>query len=75
MISDFINIKSSGGFLKWLVVFLLVLLINVLVVRFLWNTVLVKHITIFRPVQSLLDTLLLAIALTMFHGNCMKGGE
>ena len=50
MISDFINIKSSGGFLKWLVVFLLVLLINVLVVRFLWNTVLVKHITVFRPV-------------------------
>ena len=75
MISDFINIKSSTGFLKWLVVFLLVLFINVFVVRFLWNTVLVKHITIFRPVQSLLDTLLLAIALTMFHGNCMKGGE
>jgi hypothetical protein len=75
MISDFINIKSSTGFLKWLVIFLLVLFINVFVVRFLWNTVLVKHITVLRPVQSLLDTLLLAIALTMFHGNCMKGGE
>ena len=75
MISDFINIKSSGGFLKWLVIFLLVLFINVFVVRFLWNTVLVKHITVLRPVQSLLDTLLLAIALTMFSGQCMKNGD
>ena len=75
MISDFINIKSSTGFLKWLVIFLLVLFINVFVVRFLWNTVLVKHITVLRPVQSLLDTLLLAIALTMFSGQCMKNGD
>ena len=72
MISDFVNIKSVSGFLEWLVLFLLLVLINVLVVRFLWNTVLVKHITIFRPVQTLLDTLLLSIALTMFQGRCMS---
>ena len=75
MISDFINIKSSTGFLKWLVIFLLVLFINVFVVRFLWNTVLVKHITVLRPVQTLLDTLLLAIALTMFSGKCVQSGQ
>jgi hypothetical protein len=72
MISDFVSIKNTGDFLKWLVVFLIVLLINVLVVRFLWNTVLVKHISIFKPVSSLLDTLLLSIALTMFQGRCMQ---
>jgi hypothetical protein len=71
MISDFVNVKSSSDFLKWLVVFLLVLLVNVLIIRFLWNTVLVKHISILRPVGSLFDTLLLAVALTMFHGKCM----
>ena len=75
MISDFINIKSSTGFLKWLVIFLVVLFINVFVVRFLWNTVLVKHITVLRPVQTLLDTLLLAIALTMFSGKCVQSGQ
>ena len=75
MISDFINIKSSTGFLKWLVIFLLVLFINVFVVRFLWNTVLVKHITVLRPVQTLLDTLLLASALTMFSGKCVQSGQ
>ena len=72
MISDFINIKSSTGFIKFLVIFLLVLFINMFIVRFLWNTVLVKHITVLRPVQTLLDTLLLAIALTMFSGKCVQ---
>lgn len=75
MISDFINIKSSTGFIKWLVIFLLVLFINMFIVRFLWNTVLVKHITVLRPVQTLFDTLLLAIALTMFSGKCVQSGQ
>ena len=72
MIKDFINIKSASGFLQWLVVFLLVLFINVLIVRFLWNTALVKHISILKPVSTLLDTLILSIALTMFQGSCMS---
>jgi hypothetical protein len=70
MIADFVNIQSASDFIKWLVVFLLVLLINVLIIRFLWNTVLVDHITVLKPVKTLLETLLLAIALTMFSGSC-----
>jgi hypothetical protein len=65
MIKDFLNIKSASGFLQTLVVFLIVLLINVLIVRFLWNTALVKHITILRPATTLLDTLILSIALSL----------
>ena len=72
MIKDFLNIKSASGFLQFLVVFLIVLLINMLIVRFLWNTALVKHISILKPVSTLLDTLLLSIALTMFQGSCMR---
>jgi hypothetical protein len=72
MISDLVNVSSFTGFLKWLVIFLLMLLIYVLVIRFLWNTVLVKHITILRPVDKLLDTFLLAIALSLFCGSCRK---
>jgi hypothetical protein len=67
MISDFVNIKDASSFLKFLVVFLIVLLVNILIIRFLWNTALVKHIKILSPVDSLLDTFLLAVALTMFH--------
>ena len=72
MIKDFLNIKSSSGFLQTLVVFFIVVLVNVLIVRFLWNTALVKHVSILKPVDTLFDTLLLSIALTMFQGSCMS---
>ena len=71
MIKDLVNLSSFAEFLKWLVIFMLVLLIYVLIIRFLWNTVLVKHITVLRPVDKLLDTFLLAIALSLFSGPCM----
>ncbi len=72
MISDFVNIKDASSFLKVLIVFLIVMLINILIIRFLWNTVLVKHIKILAPVNTLFDTLLLAIALTVLRGSCCK---
>lgn len=72
MIKDFLNIKSASGFLQTLVVFFIVVLVNVLIVRFLWNTALVKHVSILKPVDTLFDTLLLSIALTMFQGSCMS---
>ena len=72
MIGDLVNVSSFTGFLKWLIIFLLVLLIYVLIIRFLWNTVLVKHISILKPVDKLLDTFLLAIALSLFSGSCVN---
>jgi hypothetical protein len=71
MIKDLVNISSFTDFVKWLIIFMILLLINVLVIRFLWNTVLVKHITVFRPVETLLDTFLLSVALSLFSGSCM----
>jgi hypothetical protein len=72
MIVDLVNVSSVTDFLKWLIIFLLMLLIYVLIIRFLWNTVLVKHITILKPVDKLLDTFLLAIALSLFSGSCVS---
>lgn len=71
MIQDFVNIQDTKSFLKTLVVFLVILLINMLVVRFLWNTALVKHISVLKRVDTLFDTFLLSIALTLFQGKCM----
>ena len=72
MIQDFVNIKDAQSFLKTLVVFLVILLINMFVIRFLWNTALVKHISVLKRVDSLFDTFLLSIALTLFQGKCMS---
>lgn len=71
MIGDFFKVDSKTSFLKVLLVFLLLVLIHTFVVRFLWNGVLVKHITIFKRVDTLWETLLLAIALSLFSGSCV----
>jgi hypothetical protein len=68
MIRDLANCKTPGDCFQALVMFLIILLINILIIRFLWNTSLVKHITIFKPATTLLDTLLLAIGLTLLRG-------
>jgi hypothetical protein len=34
--------------------------------KFLWNQTLVPHITVFKPVNSLVDTFLLALGLAAF---------
>lgn len=75
MIGDFFKVDSTTSFLKVLMIFLLLVLIHTFVVRFLWNGVLVNHITILRKVTTLWETLLLAIALSLFSGSCVCRGS
>jgi hypothetical protein len=65
MIGTLLNCKTPGECLKALVFYLILVLVYILFVRFLWNTALVKHITILRPATTLLDTLILSIALSL----------
>lgn len=58
---------STQELLSSILVFALYVLILTFILRYLWNTTLVKHITILRPLTTLLDTFLLAIALAMFR--------
>lgn len=37
------------------------------IMRFLWNGTLVKHITILRPVDSLLQTFMLSLGIALFR--------
>ena len=57
--------NNMSGFSKLVFALLLVILMTMLA-RYLWNTILVTHITILRPVKTLPETLLLALAISMF---------
>jgi hypothetical protein len=50
-----------------LIVFFIYVVILTFVMRFLWNTVLVKKIDILRPVETLTETFLLALGIAMFR--------
>ena len=50
-----------------LIVFTLFVIIMTVIMRFLWNDTLVKHISILKPVDSLLQTFLLALGIALFR--------
>jgi hypothetical protein len=58
--------RSQKEMIYNLIVFLIYILILTLVLRFLWNKSLVKHISVLKSVDTLPQTLLLAISLAMF---------
>jgi hypothetical protein len=68
MFKDLIaNSNDSAKFIKLLLMFILIIIINTLLIRYLWNNSLVKHISILTPLKGFKDALLLAIALTIIR--------
>lgn len=62
--------KSIKDAMMLLIELIMFILINTLMIRFLWNTALVKHITILAPLGSIKDALLLVIALNVIKSSC-----
>ena len=58
--------RSQKEMLYNLVVFAIYIIILTVLLRFLWNKSLVKHISILKPVDTLWQTFLLAVAVAMF---------
>lgn len=48
------------------VIFVAFVVILTFFMRFLWNSTLVKHITILRPVDTLMQTFLLSLGIALF---------
>lgn len=62
-----LNSKSTGELLTQMIIFILYVIILTFVLRFLWNGVLVDHISILRRVDTLLNTFLLALGIALFR--------
>ena len=62
-----LNSRNTADLLYNLTIFVLYLTILTIILRYLWNSVLVKHISILRPVNTLLNTFLLALAIAIFR--------
>jgi hypothetical protein len=61
-----LSARNTQDLLYQLTIFLLFTVIMTFVLRFLWNSILVKHINILRPVSSLVDTFLLSLGIALF---------
>lgn len=58
--------RSQKEVLYNLIVFAIYIIILTILLRFLWNQSLVKHISVLRPVDTLWHTFLLAVAVAAF---------
>jgi len=58
--------RSQKEMLYNLIVLAIYIIVLTILLRFLWNKSLVKHISVLRPVDTLFQTFLLAVAVAAF---------
>jgi hypothetical protein len=69
MFKDIVSSKDTSSLVYNIGVTLLIIIISAFILRYLWNKVLVPHITVFKPVETLLDAFLLSIAIAVIRGS------
>ena len=68
MFAGLINSTSPADFATKLIFVLITIIISAFVLKFLWNKALVPYVTILRPISTLLDAFLLALAISVIRG-------
>jgi hypothetical protein len=68
MIKEVAQSQTKSDMLTELLTFILNILIATFVLRFAWNRSLVKHITVLKPIDTMLDAFILAISLSIARG-------
>ena len=60
--------ETKSDMLTELLLFILNILIATFVLRYAWNRSLVKHITVLKPINSMLDAFILSISIRVIAG-------
>ena len=68
MFNNLIKSENKEDVLKQLLVFVLSILISTFILRLVWNSSLVKHITVLKPINSMLDAFILSISIRVIAG-------
>ena len=68
MIQEVTKAKTRSEALMEFLVFVLTILISTFLLRVVWNRSLVKHITVLKPINTLMDAFILAVSLQIVRG-------
>jgi hypothetical protein len=68
MFNNLIKSENKDDVIKQLLVFVLSILISTFILRLVWNSSLVKHITVLKPINSMLDAFILSISIRVIAG-------
>ena len=67
MLSTVVKSRTLQEMIEALVMFLLLVLLSTFLLRFFWNRALVKHISVLKPLNTLLDALMLSLAINILR--------
>ena len=68
MIQEVAKAKSRSEILTEVLTFVLTVLISTFLLRVVWNRSLVKHISVLKPINNLLDAFILSLSLQIVRG-------
>ena len=68
MFANLIKSENKDDVVKQLLIFVLSILVSTFILRIVWNTSLVKHISVLKPINSLLDAFILSISIRVIAG-------
>jgi hypothetical protein len=68
MIQEVTKAQTKSDMLNEFLIFVLAILIGTFLLRLVWNRSLVKHITVLKPINSLLDAFILSLSLAVVRG-------
>lgn len=70
MFQDISKAETKSDMVTEFLLYVLLILISTFLLRYLWNRSLVKHISVLKPINSMLDAFLLSFSLFIIRGCC-----
>ena len=68
MIKEVTKSENKSDALTEFLIFVLTILIGTFLLRLVWNRSLVKHITVLKPINTMLDAFVLSLSLAVVRG-------
>ncbi len=68
MLQEVTKSKSRSEMITEILIFVLNILISTFILRLVWNRSLSKHISVLKPISTLLDAFILSISLQVVRG-------
>ena len=68
MIKEVTKSENKSDALTEFLIFVLTILIGTFLLRLVWNRSLVKHITVLKPINTMLDAFILSLSLAVVRG-------
>jgi len=68
MFANLLKSENKSDAIRELLIFVLSILISTFILRIVWNSSLVKHITVLKPINSMLDAFILSVSIRVISG-------